>query len=126
MYIKYDKIKTKDTLLIDVRTETEFKDNSFCDVNIPIINEFQRSIFKKCYPSAFFVIFYYGIQRRKYLKENILKVYNNTDKFIVFACSRGRLRSPLMYLYTKYILKIDCCKVLWLGIKGNIINLSYN
>ncbi|WP_152891744.1 hypothetical protein, partial [Clostridium tarantellae] len=101
---------------IDVRTKTEYKLMPLFSCNIPIINEKQHKIIKKFYPLAFFIIFLGIYKNKNFIKETLINLSNNKKNKIIFGCSRGRLRSPMMYFYAKY-LGIDC-KVLYKGIKG--------
>lgn len=118
MFIKYEHIK--DEVLIDCRTEKEFRSMPLFDKNIPIINENEHLIIKRFYPCALFVITYGLIKRRKYIKKKLIEYSSGGEKKVIIACSRGRLRSPIMYLYAKY-LNIDA-KVLSRGIRRFFIN----
>lgn len=115
MFIKYKDINNR--ILIDVRTNKEFLDYSICKENIPVINEKTYLKIKKFYPCALFVILYELYKDREYITRRLYKVSKNGTRPITLMCSRGRLRSPVMCLYAKY-LGIDA-NVLWKGIKGN-------
>lgn len=113
MFIKYEDIK--DEVLIDCRTKEEFELMPLFDKNIPIIDKNKHMIIKKFYPCAIFVIIY-GLLINKYeIKEKLIKYSNNKKSKIIVGCSRGRLRSPIMYIYAKS-LGIDV-KILYKGIK---------
>lgn len=113
MFIRFEDIK--DEVRIDVRTKSEFKQMNLFENNIPVINEKEHRIIKKIYPIAFIVIGYGLYKRKSYIKRKLLELSNNGELKIVIACSRGRLRSPVVYMYAKY-LRIDC-KVVSRGLK---------
>ncbi|MGL5245475.1 MAG: hypothetical protein ACRC7R_09915 [Sarcina sp.] len=116
MFIKYEDI-TKE-VAIDVRTITEFENMPlFCN-NIPIINEKEHSTIKKMYPLALFIIVLSLYRNKKEIRKKLLKLSKDKKEKLIIACSRGRLRSPIVYLYARY-LGIDC-KILYKGIKGVI------
>lgn len=113
MFIAFKDITTEKT--VDVRTECEFKKMPLFKYNIPIINEKEHALVKKIYPIAFIII-YRGLRlRRKQIKEDLLKISENGKCKLVIGCSRGRLRSPVMYFYARS-LGIEC-KVLSRGLK---------
>lgn len=113
MFIKYEDIK--DEILIDCRTEEEFALMPLFDKNIPIIDKKTHTMIKKFYPCAFFVITYGLLKNKKQIKQKLLEYSNNKTKKIIVGCSRGRLRSPIMYFYAKSLgLNV---KVLYKGIK---------
>lgn len=114
MFVRYKNAKN---ILIDVRTEEEFKEYSLCHYNVPIMNRKSRYTMKKFYLSAFFIILYSLIKNRKYIRKRLIKISKNKNIPLTFACSRGRLRSPLMCIYARYIgIKSN---VLWMGVRGN-------
>lgn len=113
MFIRYENIRNEK--VIDVRTKTEFKSMNLFPYNIPIINEKQHKIIKRFYPSALFIITWCIFKKRKYIKKTLLAISNNGKDSIIIACSRGRLRSPLTYVYAK-CLGLNC-KILTKGIK---------
>lgn len=113
MFISYKNINNR--TLIDVRTKTEFIKMNMCDYNIPIINEKQHRKIKEFYPTAFFIICYGIYKNRMEIKRKLLLYSNNREDEVILACSRGRLRSPITYLYAR-LLGIKC-KVLWGGLK---------
>ena len=113
MFIEYKNITTERT--VDVRTEKEFKEMSLFKYNVPIINEEEHKLVKKIYPMAFFIIYKGLCKRKKQIRKALLDISENGKYKLVIGCSRGRLRSPVMYFYAKS-LGIDC-KVLSRGIK---------
>lgn len=131
MFIKLEDIK--DEITIDVRTEIEFQEMPLFQYNIEIINVKEHKQIKKFYPTATFIIFNSLFKKRKLIKKELLLLSENKTKKLVFGCSRGRLRSPAMYIYGR-LLGIDC-KILKNGIKvlfeeeyreGNLIKKMYN
>ncbi|MFI3209506.1 MAG: hypothetical protein R3Y64_00405 [Peptostreptococcaceae bacterium] len=101
MYINYEDITNE--VLIDCRTSEEFAIMPLFKKNIPIINRKTHLIIKKFYPCAFFVIIYGLIKNYKDIKQKLLLYSDNCTKDIILGCSRGRLRSPIMYLYARSI-----------------------
>lgn len=113
MFIRYKNIKGKK--LIDVRTKIEFETMNMTPHNIPVINEKQHKRIKKFYPIAIFIIVSSIIKNKEEIKNELIEMSNNKREEIIIACSRGRLRSPITYIYAR-ILGIRC-KVLWGGLK---------
>lgn len=122
MFIKYENISSDDRI-IDVRTRTEYKETRLFPINMPIINEQQYEKIKKFYPSAFFLIVKSMITNRKKIKNRLLKESNYGTFSLIFVCSRGRLRSPLVCIYAK-ILGLNA-KVLLGGVKGQLQSNKY-
>lgn len=114
MFVRFKDIKSE--RLIDVRTRREFIETNLFPINIPIINGEQYAKIKRFYPCALFVIGANLVKDRKRIKLRLLEESNSGAFPIVLACSRGRLRSPLMCIYAK-MLGIDA-RVLWGGVKG--------
>lgn len=113
MFIKYEHITIE--RLIDVRTVKEFNIASLASYNIPIINEKEYAILKKCYPIAFIIIGIGILKRRKIIRSELMEISQQRKIPLIIACSRGRLRSPMVYLYCRFLgIK---CKVLLSGIK---------
>lgn len=116
MFIKYDNIDTD--RVVDVRSRKEFSEGRLFKYNLPVINEKEHAALKKFYPSAFFIIVASMYRNREDIKEGFDYVSDFKKKPFIIACSRGRLRSPLMYMYAR-LLGYDC-KVLWNGIKPHL------
>lgn len=114
MFVKFKDIKGE--RLIDVRTYKEFVETNLFPINIPVINGKQYAKIKRFYPCALFVIGANLIKDRKRIKERLLEESNFGTYPIILACSRGRLRSPLMCIYAR-MLGINA-HVLLGGIKG--------
>ena len=53
--------------------------------------------------------------KRNEIRNELIKLYSQ-NPYIIIACSRGRLRSPIIYIYAK-IIGIKKCKILLGGIK---------
>lgn len=115
MFIRYENIASDD-VLIDVRTNKEYREQRLFPINLPVVDEEEYRKIKKFYPSAFFIIVKNIIKNRKKIKDRLLKESNQGMFTIVFTCSRGRLRSPLICIYAK---KLGLnAKVLRGGVKG--------
>lgn len=55
------------------------------------------------------------MKNRERIKELLIKISNNKNEEVIIACSRGRLRSPITYIYARLIgIK---CRILWGGLK---------
>lgn len=109
MFIKFDDINNRK--LIDVRTKSEFLEMNMTKYNIPVINEEQHLRIKRFYPLAIFIIVKSIIKNREGIKELLIEVSNNKSEEVIIACSRGRLRSPITYIYARLIgIK---CRILW-------------
>ena len=114
MYIAINKITEQD-VTIDVRTIEEYKAMPLLTYNVPIINKKEHDFLKKRMYLAIPIILKGFIKNKSYIKKQLITLSNNKTKRIVIGCSRGRLRSPAVYLYAK-LLGIDA-KVLKKGIK---------
>ena len=113
MFIKFEDINNRK--LIDVRTKSEFLEMNMTQHNIPVINEKQHQRIKKFYPLAIFIIVKSIMKNRERIKELLIKISNNKNEEVIIACSRGRLRSPITYIYARLIgIK---CRILWGGLK---------
>ena len=113
MFIKFEDINNRK--LIDVRTKSEFLEMNMTQYNIPVINEKQHQRIKKFYPLAIFIIVKSIMKNRERIKELLIKISNNKNEEVIIACSIGRLRSPITYIYARLIgIK---CRILWGGLK---------
>ena len=113
MFIKFEDINNRK--LIDVRTKSEFLEMNMTKYNIPVINEEQHLRIKRFYPLAIFIIVKSIIKNREGIKELLIEVSNNKSEEVIIACSRGRLRSPITYIYARLIgIK---CRILCGGLK---------
>ena len=99
--IKYKDIT--DEITIDVRTEDQYNDNKKLQYNIPIINKIEYDFLHKYLIIAEIVIIYGLLKNLKKIKSDLLRMSNNKKSKIVIACSRGRLRSPTLWAYAKYL-----------------------
>ncbi|MGL5347058.1 MAG: rhodanese-like domain-containing protein [Peptostreptococcaceae bacterium] len=114
--IKYDDIS--DEIIIDTRTKEEYIKNKILKYNIPIIEKKEHDFLHKYLLIAELVIIYGMIKNIKNIKQQLIEISNNKQDKIVVACSKGRLRSPTMWIYAK-ALGIDA-KVL----KGGIVTID--
>ena len=114
--IKYEDIS--DEIIIDTRTKEEYIKNKILKYNIPIITKKEHDFLHKYLLIAELVIIYGMIKNIKNIKQQLIEISNNKQDKIVVACSKGRLRSPTMWIYAK-ILGIDA-KVL----KGGIVTID--
>lgn len=114
MYIEYQNIK-KDDISIDVRTPEEFNKMPLFKYNVPVINKTQHEYLKKHIYLALPIIIIGFFENKKTIKNQLLLLSENKTKRVIIACSQGRLRSPIIYFYAKFLgLK---AKVLKNGIK---------
>lgn len=113
MFIRYEDIKNEK--MVDVRTTREHELTPFTKYSIPVIEIEEYLRIKRFYPLAFYIILKGILKRRTYIKNRLIMISRNREKTLVFACSRGRLRSPIVYLYAR-LLRIKC-KILYKGIK---------
>lgn len=114
MFIRFENITNEIT--IDVRTVSEFNSMRLFQYNIPIINEDEHIRIKSFYPLAIPIILISLYRNKNYIKKNLMLLSNDGSLPIVIGCSRGRLRSPIVFLYAKFI-GIKKCKILFGGIK---------
>lgn len=114
MFIDINKI-TKEDITIDVRTIEEFETMPLFKHNVPIINKNEHDTLKRKIYLAIPIIIKSFIKNKPYIKKQLLTLSNNKDKRLIIGCSRGRLRSPIVYVYAR-ALGIKA-KVLKKGIK---------
>lgn len=119
MFIRFENIT--DEITIDVRTVSEFNNMRLFQYNIPIINESDHIRIKSFYPLAIPIILVSLYRNKNYIKKRLMILSNNGTYPIVIGCSRGRLRSPIIFLYAKFI-GIRRCKILFGGIKIFFLN----
>lgn len=113
MFIRYEDIK--DEKIVDVRTTLEHKLTPFTKYSIPIIEIEEYLKIKKFYPMAFYVVLKGILKRRKFIKSRLFMISRNRKKTLVLVCSKGRLRSVMLYFYVRFLgIK---CKILYKGIK---------
>ncbi|WP_373600917.1 rhodanese-like domain-containing protein [Paraclostridium bifermentans] len=103
---------------IDVRTKEEYLKNGRLDYNIEIITKREHEFLHKHLFWAEVVILYGMIKNLKYIKSQLINLSVNKERPVVIGCSKGRLRSPTMWIYAK-MLGIDA-KVL----RGGIISIK--
>ncbi|MGG7079485.1 hypothetical protein [Clostridium sardiniense] len=119
MFIRFENIT--DEITIDVRTVSEFNNMRLFQYNIPIINEADHIKIKSFYPLAIPIILVSLYRNKNYIKKRLMTLSNNGAYPIVIGCSRGRLRSPIVFLYAKFI-GVKKCKILFGGIKIFFLN----
>lgn len=100
MYIEYKDIKGDD-VLIDVRTYEEFNIMPLFEYNVPIINKKQHDYLKSHIYLALPIVIKGFFENRLAIKGKLLTLSKNKSKRIIVACSQGRIRSPIMYFYSK-------------------------
>ncbi|MEG1411714.1 MAG: hypothetical protein RRZ84_09105 [Romboutsia sp.] len=100
---------------IDVRSFEESSLMSLLSYTVPVINKKEHTFLHKHLYLAAVIVFYGLFKNRKYIKEELLRISNNRKNKILIGCSKGRLRSPAVWLYASY-LGIDA-KILKNGIK---------
>jgi tRNA 2-selenouridine synthase SelU len=122
MFVKFENIN--DRKIIDVRTKSEFLKMKMTEYNIPVINELQHRRIKRFYPSAMFIIIIAIIKNKDEIKKQLIEISNNKSEEVIIACSRGRLRSPITYIYAR-IIGIRG-KVLWGGLKKVYKKVHFN
>lgn len=105
-------------ITLDVRSVEEYQLMPLLEYNIPVINKNQHSFLHKHLYLAGLIVFYGLFINRKSIKDDLLKISNNKKYKILIGCSKGRLRSPAVCLYAKY-LGIDA-KILKDGIKPHL------
>lgn len=104
---------------IDVRSHEEYRLSPILQYNIPIINKKEHEFLHRHLYLAGIIVFYGLFKNRHFLKKELLKISNNKNDKILIGCSQGRLRSPSVWLYARF-LGIDA-KILKNGVK-NIIS----
>lgn len=105
---------------IDVRSHEEHLSSPILRYNVPVINKAQHDFLHRYLILAFAVILYGFFQNRRYIKHQLLKISRNKKDKLLIACSKGRLRSPIIWIYARF-LGIDC-KILKNGIKPLTLN----
>ena len=124
MFIDYKDINKFTDVTIDVRTNTEYNNMKLFEYNVPIINEDDYNKLKKHKYLAIPIILKGLIKNRKQIREDLEDLSRYRGYRLILGCSQGRVRSPMMYFYAKY-LGIDA-KVLRSGIRPFFIKKNYN
>lgn len=122
MFINYKDIRTND-VTVDVRTNEEFEKMPLFKYNVPVINKKQHSFLKKYIYLAIPVIIVGLIQNKKAIKEELHRLSHYRRYRLIIGCSQGRLRSPFVYMYARY-LGINA-KVLRYGIKPHFVKKEF-
>ena len=110
MFIDYEDIQKED-ITIDVRTIEEFNSMPLFKHNIPLINKEEHDRLKKRIYLAIPIILKSFIKNKEEIKKQLLFFSYHGKKRVIIGCSRGRLRSPIIYFYAKK-----------LGINAKILN----
>ena len=100
---------------VDVRSSEEFNSTTLLQHNVPVINLAQHQLLHKHLYLAGIIVFYGLFKNRQFIKRKLLEISNNKKLRILIGCSQGRLRSPAVWLYARF-LGIDA-KILQYGIK---------
>ena len=110
---------SEEVLVVDVRTKEEHTLGSITDINIPILKREDRGFYLRHTSLAVPIIINGLWKNRGELCRSIDNVViTNNIKYIIIACSKGRLRSPLTWWYLRFRFKGIEFKVLRGGIKG--------
>jgi rhodanese-related sulfurtransferase len=99
--IKYEDITNEIT--IDVRTKEQYLEDKILKYNIPIINKKEHDFLKRHLFWAEVIIIFAMLRNIKEIKKELLEKSNNKNSKVVIGCSKGRLRSPTMWVYAKLI-----------------------
>ena len=83
--------------------------------NIPVITIEQHQLLHRHLYLAGIIVFYGLFKNKKYIRNKLLEISNNRQYKILIGCSKGRLRSPAVWLYARF-LGIDA-KILKYGVK---------
>ena len=105
--IEFNEIKTP-SLTIDVRTVSEYRQHPMLAHNVPVMDEQAHQTMKKIIILACPFISYHLYKNRHRIHQEIQHLLiTHPNQPIVIACSRGRLRSPLMAVYISLRFKVD-------------------
>ena len=100
---------------VDVRSAEEFNAIKLLQYNIPVITIEQHQLLHRHLYLAGIIVFYGLFKNKKYIRNKLLEISNNRQYKILIGCSKGRLRSPAVWLYARF-LGIDA-KILKYGVK---------
>lgn len=123
MFIELKDIKKQD-VTIDVRTIEEYENMNLLEHNIPLINKDEHDFLKKHIYLALPIILKGFIRNKKLFKDRLHELSHYRRYRLIIGCSQGRLRSPIIYFYARY-LGIDA-KILKGGIKPYFIKKKHN
>ena len=101
MFLNLSDIKNE--VLVDVRSYEEYVSMQLSEHNIPIINQKEHKFLKKHIYLAIFIILYGLIKNRKMITQELLNKSDNRKNKLVIGCSQGRLRSPIICIYARFI-----------------------
>lgn len=111
-------------LVLDIRSVEEFEKGSLTEYNVPVIKQSDRGFCYRYTPLVFWVIGNGLLKNKDRICEFIETKCEGNHRVIV-ACSRGRLRSPIVWLYLKRKYTDMEFKVLRKGIKGYLENMKF-
>ena len=114
MYIKYEDIKPND-VTIDVRTKEEYESMTLLEHNLPVISREEHQLLKKRIYLTIPIVLKGFFKNKSILKNRLHELSHYRRYRLIIGCSQGRVRSPIVYFYAKY-LGIDA-KILKGGIK---------
>lgn len=103
---------------IDVRSYEESSSMPLLKHTVPVINKEEHTFLHKHLYLAAVIVFYGLYKNRKHIKEQLVYLSNNGNSKILIGCSKGRLRSPAVWLYARF-LGIDA-KILKNGIRSYV------
>ena len=88
---------------IDVRSVEEFKTGKLLQYNVPVISKEQHQLLHRHLYLAGIIVFYGLFKNRKFIRKKLLEISNNRQNKILIGCSKGRLRSPAVWLSAKFL-----------------------
>lgn len=98
-----DESEIKDNICIDARTQEEFFIMNYFENNIPIINKEAHYFVRRYKVISPLIILLSIIKNNEYIKKELFRLSNNKENILIFACSKGRLRSPSLCIYSRLL-----------------------
>lgn len=111
-------LNSENRISIDVRSFEESSAMPLLNHTVPVINKQEHTFLHKHLYLAALIVFYGLYKNKKHIRYELLKISNNGENKILIGCSKGRLRSPAVWLYARY-LGLDA-KILRNGIRHYI------
>ena len=93
----------KDNICIDARTKEEFIIMNYFKNNIPVVNKETHYILRKYKIISPLIILLSIIKNNEYIKKELFRLSNNKENTLIFACSKGKLRSPSLCIYSRLL-----------------------
>lgn len=121
MFIEYKDILKTD-VTIDVRTIEEFQKMPLFEHNLPIISKKEHDLLKKKIYLAIPIVLKGFFKNKAIIEKELERLCHYRTYRLIIGCSQGRIRSPIVYLYARY-LGIDA-KILKGGIKPFFVKNS--